>query len=81
MIWDWRYTHEMIPAEMKAIRASLGLTQTEMADVLCVTSISISRFERGALSPSGTVQMVYTELSAGWKPERLKTILKGRNAK
>ena len=43
----------MTPTEMKAVRSSLGLTQPEMARVVCVSPMSISRYECGVLAPSG----------------------------
>ena len=61
---------------MKSIRVSLGLSQSELADVLCVHAFSVSRFERGVLQPSGTMQMIYREMAGGWKPRRLRAILK-----
>ena len=64
----------MTPNEMKAIRRELGLTQAEMARVLCVDAGSVSRYERGALHPNGTIQMVYTELRLGWEPFQLKEV-------
>ena len=60
---------------MKSIRVSLGVTQKDIAEVLCIHEFSVSRFERGTLNPSGPVQMIYRELAGGWKPRRLQTIL------
>ena len=71
----------MQPEQMKAIRARLGLTQTEIAKVICVAKNTVSCYERGTLSPAPTVQMVYEELHAGWKPVRLLIILRGRKVK
>jgi transcriptional regulator with XRE-family HTH domain len=39
------------PADIRAARARLGLTQTELARLLGMDPISLSRFERGALAP------------------------------
>ena len=66
----------MTPEEMKALRRSLGITQSELATVLGLENgTSVSRFERGARTPSQTVQMCYRELKAGWTPEALLQIL------
>jgi transcriptional regulator with XRE-family HTH domain len=38
----------MTPAELKAWRARNGYSQSELAEVLGVASMSVSRWERGA---------------------------------
>ncbi len=42
----------MTPAEIQAVRADLKLTQAQLAQLLGVHVLTISKWERGALSPT-----------------------------
>lgn len=48
----------MTPAEFCALRDQLGVTQVELARMLGVTSISVSRYETGARPISSTVAIL-----------------------
>ena len=41
-----------LPTRLRALRAKLELTQTRLAELLGVTSVTISRWENGAVQPS-----------------------------
>ena len=69
------------PEEMRTIRRGLELSQQEMAIVLGgVRFESVSRYERGEIRASKTIQMVYRELENGWQPATLKSIQERRDA-
>ena len=69
------------PAEMRAVRLRLKLSQKEMAFVLGGVDVgSVSRYERGEIRASLTTQMVYRELANGWQPATLKAIQERRDA-
>ena len=38
--------------EIKALREKLGLTQQQLADELCTTCVTVSRWETGQCEPS-----------------------------
>lgn len=42
----------MTPAQVVAIRESLGLTQAQLAQLLGVHPLTVSKWERGVLSPN-----------------------------
>ena len=66
----------MTREEMKRIRKALGLSQSELAYVIHVNPVSISRLESGVRSPSAQTALMYRELDAGWNPEALPFIRK-----
>ena len=43
---------DSVPSRLRTLRASLELTQTRLAELLGVTSVTISRWENGAVQPS-----------------------------
>jgi len=51
------------PAEVKAMRALMGLTQRELAYVLRVTETTVARWERGERKVSGLVATSLTLLA------------------
>ncbi len=42
----------MPPAEIRAVRQSLGMTQAQFAQLLGVHNLTVSKWERGILEPS-----------------------------
>lgn len=68
----------MSPAELREVRKSLALTQAQMAHVLALSRNAVCYYERGSRTPSDTVAMLYAELKAGWRPQRLRQILSAR---
>jgi repressor LexA len=52
----------MRPAELKAIRDELGLTQQQLAEALRTTRVSIARYETGARKIGGAVQVAVRQL-------------------
>lgn len=53
----------MTPAELRAIRARLGLTQAELAERIGVTDRSMRRYESGEHSISRPIAMLIETLS------------------
>jgi transcriptional regulator with XRE-family HTH domain len=49
----------MKPEEMKRRREALGLTQVQLARVLGLDSITVSRYERGVRPIPKTVEMAF----------------------
>jgi DNA-binding transcriptional regulator YiaG len=43
----------MSPREIKNLRGALGLTQEEFATELCITRVTLARWEVGANAPKG----------------------------
>jgi repressor LexA len=54
----------MTPAEIKKARAALGLTQTELAERLHTTRMTITRYECGTRRIPGPVQTALAHLTA-----------------
>lgn len=54
----------MTPNQLRALRATLGLTQHDLADKLGVRMMTVSRWERGVASPRSTALL--------WALERLE---------
>ena len=48
----------MSPEQLTAIRTALGLTQEELAEVLCVNRLTIGGFETGKRVPNATLTML-----------------------
>lgn len=44
--------------EIKSIRTSLGMTQTEFADTLGVSQMAVSHWENGLRRPSGSAEIL-----------------------
>lgn len=64
----------MTPAQLKAIRTDLGLTQEELAEVLRLTRATIGHYETGKRVPTATIAMLYQELESGWRPRTLREL-------
>ena len=64
----------MTPEQLKTVRLKLGLSQVKMAQILCLSEVSIRSYESGKREPSPLVLMAYRELSQGWIPQTLRTL-------
>ena len=71
----------MTPVQMRAIRMGLGLSQTDMAKVLCISRNSLGRYETGEQPPSKLVSLCYAELRSGWVPSTLVEVRRRMEAK
>lgn len=61
-----RATGLLLPSQIRDIRESLGLTQSEFGDLIGVTFATVSRWETGAMLPSksaDTLMRVLAEFS------------------
>ena len=67
----------MNATQMRAIRAALGLSQSNMGKVLRLNRVTIGKYESGKLKPSGTIAMCYAELRDGWRPKALQEVTNG----
>lgn len=52
----------MTPAQFKALRKKLAMTQTELAKALGVTQVTIARWETGRRKIAKTVQLAVEHL-------------------
>lgn len=50
------------PAIRRALRVGAGLTEKDIASVLGVTHVTVSRYELGKRTPRGTVLAAYVEV-------------------
>ena len=64
----------MNPETMRTTRQDLGLSQEEMASVLCLSRHAIMRHEAGSHPPTAPVAMMYRELANGWEPQTLRDV-------
>ena len=56
----------MNPEILKRIRLEAGLTQAQLADLLCLSSQNlVSKYESGDRTPSRQTQLLYKLLSEG----------------
>ena len=58
----------MNAADLRDIRLELGLSQSQLAKVLRTTLTTIARRERGEIGCPPTIELMYEELRAGWRP-------------
>ena len=59
----------MTPAELRAARKSLGLTQGQLAAVLGVRQATVSDWERGKHSPDGPAARLIAAYVEGYRPQ------------
>ena len=59
--------------ELKAKRESLGLTQTELADILGVKMNTVYRWESGILSVPKSIELAIETVVRQHKPNNQKT--------
>ncbi len=59
----------MKPSEVKAIRSSLGFTQTQFAQLLGVHSLTVSKWERDELHPSPHQQAMLRTFASATRNE------------
>lgn len=57
------------PAELRAARKSLGLTQGQLAGVLGVRQATVSDWERGKHSPDGPAARLIAAYAEGYRPQ------------
>ncbi len=75
------------PPDIKAIKDALGLSQADLAQILGISRVSLSRLENGKIPPKGEVQsklevMHYLLTSASSRSlEEFRAILSGPHAK
>lgn len=50
------------PEEIRALRGSLGLTQGELAQRLCLSREAITHWETGRSNPSGPAEMLLRQM-------------------
>jgi DNA-binding transcriptional regulator YiaG len=57
------------PDELRALRRSLGLTQGQLADRLCLSREAITQWETGRAGPTGPAEMLLRmfQAEAAWK--------------
>ena len=60
-----RHMGLVLPEEMAALRARLGLTQTEMGDLLCIGEKTWTRWESGAHRPSQSLNLLLRAVQSG----------------
>jgi transcriptional regulator with XRE-family HTH domain len=58
----------MTPAAFRRIRHQQALTQSELADLLGVHLMTVSRIERGTMPASVTIAHLMHALATGWRP-------------
>lgn len=58
--------------EIKTVRESLGMTQTEFADALGVQQTAVSHWENGARRPSGSAEILIEMLKKQARPKKSK---------
>jgi putative transcriptional regulator len=58
--------------EIKTVRESLGMTQTEFADALGVQQTAVSHWENGARRPSGSAEILIEMLRKQARPKKSK---------
>ncbi len=56
------------PRVRRSIREAAGLSQGELADVLGVHRISVSRYESGQREPRGKLRLAYSEALRAMSP-------------
>lgn len=59
----------MTPAELRAARKALGLTQGQLAVVLGVRQATVSDWERGVYSADGPAARLLVAYLRGYRPE------------
>jgi DNA-binding transcriptional regulator YiaG len=59
----------MTPAKFRALRESLGLTQTEWGDWLGVHRVNVSKIESGKKPISPTLSRLLDAIAAGYRPK------------
>ncbi len=59
----------MTPAELRAARKSLGLTQGQLAGVMGVRTATVSDWERDIHSPDGPAARLIAAYLTGYRPQ------------
>ncbi len=60
----------MSPEQVKRLRARLGLTQAQFAELVCADRVTVARWETGASSPTGAYLKALKELAEKAKKKR-----------
>ncbi len=60
----------MSKEEIRKIRLALGMNQTEFAEAVGVNQASVSLWEKGLRSPSGSATMLINQIRPGKKSSR-----------
>jgi transcriptional regulator with XRE-family HTH domain len=70
----------MTPEQLKDIRIRLGLTQEQMSRIMFTHAMTVSRWERGTITPPPLVMAIYAKINERhkkWiKPRRFDDSLK-----
>jgi putative transcriptional regulator len=64
----------MSATEIRSIRDSLGMTQTEFAEVLGVNQTAVSHWEKGVRRPSGSAEILIKMLKKQARQENRKIL-------
>lgn len=66
----------MSAKEIKTIRDTLGMTQTEFAESLGVSQMAVSHWENGLRRPSGSAEILIEMLRKQAPKKKLKVLAK-----